>query len=450
MKKILSVLLAFALCVSMSPIVNAEELTYTTDNNMCSAKAEEGKPCYDETHKLFFANGIAIVIDKDDTEGKTKISWEGGEVLVDEATTVFGGMHNSDTIVWSNITMNGGKLHGIFGGGLHKSYVFESEITLNDGTVDFIAGGGAAYFDVAGAEDTDRDTEHLTLEAAEAGTTVTQVDMATININGGSVTDVFGGGESYSYTGSATVTIAKTYTNTIDYVTGGGSNGYTGKAEVYANGGTIKVLQAVNRGKMDSSSITVDGATVTNLYASAEGDETSYAGVENDAEVDIVSGKVTKVAPGQNGISGTTKEDAVLSYVKGTIEETGVDEKFNTGIVAVYYTIDVTVDGKTVKVYVPEDADFTDEENITLISVQVLEGLGLDPEAYEVEGYYTDEELTEAFDFENISDETALYAKVVKLENPDTSDINLLAIGALTLVGLGGAIALRRKLVRQF
>ena len=70
---------------------------------------------------------------------------EGGEALVAENTSVFGGSHNSDeAIESSSITMNGGTVKNVIGGGLHKSIVKKATIIMNNGTITgSLMGGGA-------------------------------------------------------------------------------------------------------------------------------------------------------------------------------------------------------------------------------------------------------------------------------------------------------------------
>ena len=284
-KKILFLVAAFALFV---PSVLAAEPTLEDKN--------------------FFANGTSITVtDRTDGVEGALIKWEGGEQLVPATINIFGGSHNSDEkITTTNITIEGGTMHNVFGGGLHKSSVGTATVTVNGGKFTGLVHGG-------GASSLSGTTCHTWYEGTDKTQATTVVENATLIINGGefsSKSDAFGGGEGKSYTKKATLLINDTFTGDIRYVTGGGSNGWTDEVNVRLLGGKVKVLQAVNRGFTLNSEMTVDGATVENAYASAEGDNLEL-GVTESAVLDIVSGKVTNVAPGQSGNPNETAKDVM-------------------------------------------------------------------------------------------------------------------------------------------
>ena len=253
------------------------------------------EPNYDESVKAFFANGTPVTVEaRTDGHDGALIKWDGGEKAVPADTSVFGGSHASDEKLEStNVTVNGGSLHNVFGGGLHKSSVGNSLVIINGGKfTGFIQGGGASSYTA---------TCGHTQYAGDKDGATTVVDNAIVVINGGEIAkDVFGGGEGISYTKKASVTVNKSFTGNIRYVTLGGSNGYTDDATALLKGGKIKVLQSVNRGFMETAEITVNGAEIENAYASAEGDDQKL-GVNKKAVINIISGKVKNVAPGQKG-----------------------------------------------------------------------------------------------------------------------------------------------------
>lgn len=410
------------------------------------AKAPEYKPA----EKVFYANGTAITIEaRTDGEAGALIKWDGGEEAVAADTSVFGGSHNSDEVIENaSIIMNGGTIKNIIGGGLHKSITKNVTITLNNGTVKAVQGGGAHHFQM-----TD-DGDYIPSSVAEAknrDTAVTIVDKAIVTINGGTVTSsVFGGGESYSYTGKATVTINSSFTGEIGYVTAGGSNGYTGEGIVYANGGKINVLQAVNRGFMKTSELTVDGAEVENAYASAEGDNQEL-GVTDSAKLVVISGKVGYAAPGQKGTPGQkANEISTIVYNDGTVTTV---EDFDEDATTVTVNLMLIAGNERQTIQIPKGTVFTAEELKAMVE-EINNELAEDN--LELVGFYLDEEFTQEFDFSTpIDQDLELYMKLKEVtptedknvENPNTSDVNIFLILSLVAVGaFGTTLVLKNRL----
>lgn len=403
-------------------------------------------PTYDEEVKAVFANGTPITVEeRTDGEAGALIKWEGGELAVPANTSVFGGSHDNATKVEStSITVNGGTLYNIFGGGLHKSYVGTARVTVTGGTINGnIHGGGASSY--AGT------TCHQPWYAGDKENATTVVDEAIVTIKGGnlsSATDVFGAGEGISYTKKATLTITKEFTGNIRYATAGGSNGYTDDAKVFANGGKIKVLQAVNRGFIETSEMTVDGAEVEKAYASAEGDNQEL-GVTDSAKLVVISGKVGYAAPGQKGNQGQkANEISTIVYNDGTVTTV---EDFDEDATTVTVTLMLIAEDEEQTIQIPKGTVFTDEELKAMIE-EINNELAADN--LELVGFYLDEELTQEFDFSTaIEQDMKLYMKLKditpeqKVENPETSDVNIFLILSLVAVGaFGTTLVLKNRL----
>ena len=403
-------------------------------------------PTYDEEVKAVFANGTPITVEeRTDGEAGALIKWEGGELAVPANTSVFGGSHDNATKVEStSITVNGGTLYNIFGGGLHKSYVGTARVTVTGGTINGkIHGGGASSY--AGS------TCHQPWYAGDKENATTVVDEAIVIIKGGnlsSATDVFGAGEGISYTKKATLTITKEFTGNIRYATAGGSNGYTDDAKVFANGGKIKVLQAVNRGFIETSEMTVDGAEVEKAYASAEGDDEEL-GVTDSAKLVVISGKVGYAAPGQKGNPGQkANEISTIVYNDGTVTTV---EDFDEDATTVTVTLMLIAGDEEQTIQIPKGTVFTDEELKAMIE-EINNELAADN--LELVGFYLDEELTQEFDFSTaIEQDMKLYMKLKaitpeqKVENPETSDVNIFLILSLVAVGaFGTTLVLKNRL----
>lgn len=403
-------------------------------------------PTYDEEVKAVFANGTPITVEeRTDGEAGALIKWEGGELAVPANTSVFGGSHDNATKVEStSITVNGGTLYNIFGGGLHKSYVGTARVTVTGGTINgYIHGGGASSY--AGT------TCHQPWYAGDKENATTVVDEAIVTIKGGnlsSATDVFGAGEGISYTKKATLTITKEFTGNIRYATAGGSNGYTDDAKVFANGGKIKVLQAVNRGFIETSEMTVDGAEVEKAYASSEGDNQKL-GVMQEAKLIVKSGKVGYAAPGQKGNPGEIANDvSTIEYKEGTVTTV---EKFDADATTVTVNLMLIAGDEEQTIQIPKGTVFTEEELKAMVE-EINNELAADN--LELVGFYLDEESTQEFDFSTpIEQDMELYMKLKaitpeqKVENPETSDVNIFLILSLVAVGaFGTTLVLKNRL----
>ena len=403
-------------------------------------------PTYEAEVKAVFANGTPITVEeRTDGEAGALIKWEGEELAVPANTSVFGGSHDNATKVEStSITVNGGTLYNIFGGGLHKSYVGTARVTVTGGTINGnIHGGGASSY--AGT------TCHQPWYAGDKENATTVVDEAIVTIKGGnlsSATDVFGAGEGISYTKKATLTITKEFTGNIRYATAGGSNGYTDDAKVFANGGKIKVLQAVNRGFIETSEMTVDGAEVEKAYASSEGDNQKL-GVMQEAKLIVKSGKVGYAAPGQKGNPGEIANDvSTIEYKEGTVTTV---EKFDADATTVTVNLMLIAGDEEQTIQIPKGTVFTEEELKAMVE-EINNELAADN--LELVGFYLDEKLTQEFDFSTpIEQDMELYMKLKaitpeqKVENPETSDVNIFLILSLVAVGaFGTTLVLKNRL----
>lgn len=406
------------------------------------------EPNYDESVKAFFANGTPVTVEaRTDGHDGALIKWDGGEKAVPADTSVFGGSHESDEKLEStNVTVNGGSLHNVFGGGLHKSSVGNSLVIINGGKfTGFIQGGGASSYTA---------TCGHTQYAGDKDGATTVVDNAIIVINGGEIAkDVFGGGEGISYTKKASVTVNKSFTGNIRYVTLGGSNGYTDDATALLKGGKIKVLQSVNRGFMETAEITVNGAEIENAYASAEGDDQKL-GVNKKAVINIISGKVKNVAPGQKGTPNENAADiSEISYVEGTVVNEPTN--FNEDKVTVNINLTLKSDEFADTIQIPKGTTFTDDELQKIIDEINNE---LKEDKMKFEGFFKDKELKNKFDFsEEINADTTIYLKLVEIKaetsnkeaNPQTSDMNLaLILASLGLASAGAVLVSRKKLAK--
>ncbi len=405
-------------------------------------------PKFDESKNLFFANGTPITIEKrtDGQEGAL-IKWDGGEQLVPVNTSVFAGSHNSDeAIETASITMNGGTVKNIIGGGLHKSIVKKATVVMNNGTVTgSVMGGGAHHLKQTGDGDF---IDSTVADSKDRTKAITIVDETTVTINGGTVKyGVWGGGESYSYTGKTTLTINA---GKFNYVTAGGSNGYTGDASLNIYGGEIAITQGVNRGEMDNISFVVNGGKINKLYAGGEPDE-GVTGIINDSiDLKIADGEIATISAGTSGGPNSLATDLVVAEINSKFEDK-IGQDFNQDATTVTVNLMLIAGNEGQTIQIPKGTVFTTEELKAMIE-EINNELAADN--LELVGFYLDEELTQEFDFSTpIERDMELYMKLKdvtpeqRVENPETSDVNIFLILSLVAVGaFGTTLVLKNRL----
>lgn len=300
--------------------------------NIVSTKSTSNGKAYQ--HAYVMANGVTVVAtDENGDDGKwkaTKIKCNDGSYVLTnyDAIHLFGGSHNSDQKVeTTDVTLDGTThVQTVWGGGWHKSEVGTANVTVTGDTkVSGIQGGAANYFagsncNVSGCsghndssnsskacwKPTGSDTGTENYDVAGNA----RVGKAIVNIEGCSgtyttpsgteiETIVYGGGESYAYTGSVELNITGGDLSK-SYVIASGSNGYTGDATVAVSGEdtVIGTLASGNRGTVGNVDITIKNGTINKLLVGADDNAT----VES-TNVTVSGGAVKKVEFGKNGNS---------------------------------------------------------------------------------------------------------------------------------------------------
>lgn len=274
--------------------------------------------------EYFFGNGTPITIsERTDSQPGATITWEGGSLNVGPDAYIFGGMHNNDTAVTSSITMNGGQVKHIAGSGLHLSNTTTSNVTINGGTVSYVAGGGVGSGAAIGQKCTAPTCDGFAQES-DAIQAKCKTGTANVTVAGGTITCVYGGGLSgITKTTTANVKISG---GSVEYVVGGGSNGYTGTANVTVTGGKATYVQSVNRGTMNSATMSITGGNVTNLFVGGENDA-SVTGTINDVKLTV--GENATVGTLSYGYNGGTDIDPTAGNI--TAEDVKVDGNANVG-----------------------------------------------------------------------------------------------------------------------
>lgn len=281
----------------------------------------------DET-VYFFANGTPITIEESTKGEGALIKWDGGEQEVPANTKVFGGAHDDSTEMTTSITMKGGKVFAIYGGGLHKSNVKKATIKIEGGTIEnaVMGGGASSLTKLCGCENAvwyNGDAKASPCVVEEANVTIEK----GAEIKGTTYSLLYGGGEGISRTDATNLIInGGKFENT--YVTAGGSNGYTGKANLTINDGDFgTVLQGINRGTIDEIKMKILGGTFENVYIGGETDDKGVTGEYGMAEIEI-AGKNTvikKLLPGSNGASQTDDATKISGKISKDVKITNIE-----------------------------------------------------------------------------------------------------------------------------
>ena len=286
---------------SQEGVIEQMQEEINTNKAAIEELAQPSVPTYDQARQNVYANGQAIRI-SEAADGSLDISYRLGlkaaTLNVPANTRFFGGGDGSVKNVeypGTSIVLESGTVKSIYGGGRNNCTVGTASIVVNGGRVtDGVLGGGGG------------DT------APENG--AGNVAEANIVINGGNIFMVYGGGQNMTNVGSVTIDI---FDGTIGYLTTGGSNGSTGSGKVSVYGGTIDVWQAVNRGTLENSVMTLNGGVVNKMYCVGETEDASVTGHVGYSTVSIQHGAVTTLRLGN-----TTKEGKATSgTVKGEYRE---------------------------------------------------------------------------------------------------------------------------------
>lgn len=269
--------------------------------------------------KMFFANGTSIVIkEREDGEEGALITWDGGELLIDNQTTVFGGRHDDETLTNSDIVMEGGYVRHVIGGGLHKSHTVKSHVVMKGGKVRSIRGGAADQW-ISTCTCTNRIYE------GDISDTWAVVEDVTMELLGGEVEAfVYGGGCGYSSVKTVSMVVEDGFKATEGWVTAGGANGHEGVGALIINGGEFNIVQGINRGTMDAIDIVVNGGKIAKLFAGGEipfigtpekPNSNDPHGTFKSCKVTLNGGEITEFSLGGNAYAEIVEGDPCVTVV---------------------------------------------------------------------------------------------------------------------------------------
>lgn len=307
-------------------------------------------------HAFVVANGETVVatdVKDHDVWKATKITCEDGSYVETnyDIIDLFGGKHNdkTDTLTNTDVTLDGTThIEAVWGGGWHQSNTGTAKVTVkNNAKVSAVQGGAANfYYNVpckdstcAGYKDDknakkcfekpagkDANDYDVSPNARVQNTTVKIESIQPYVKPDGNTENqmlIYGGGECFAYTGSATMDILGGTFPSDTYVSATGSNGYIGGAKLTVDGDvTIPRVSSAIRGIVAANSdIEVkNGATITELWVGAD-DNAEIKGSNVTVES---GGTVGNVKFGKNGSSQIQPESTEGFTVKadgGTINQ---------------------------------------------------------------------------------------------------------------------------------
>ena len=260
-------------------------------------------------------NGYGAAIEKkDDSTNTAKYFMSGNPKSIDfpAGYNIIGGCLN-DNCHSASIIVNSGNIKNIYGGADGDGSVSEVSIVLNGGTVVAVCGAGAPDLQETGKAN----------HTGKVSIVVNNTDNTVM---------VYGGGYSYAAVGETEVVIND---GTINYLTAGGSNGFTGNGKLIVHGGTITTVQAVNRGFVGAADILIDGGTVNALYAGVEPDNgdvmTTATGTVGHTTMHLLGGTINGLYAGANNSVKDFDPTGIVSgvYYDGVLQDNTQAEKLN-------------------------------------------------------------------------------------------------------------------------
>ena len=260
-------------------------------------------------------NGYGAVIEKkDDSTNTAKYFMSGNPKSIDfpAGYNIIGGCLN-DNCHSASIIVNSGNIKNIYGGADGDGSVSEVSIVLNGGTVVAVCGAGAPDLQETGKAN----------HTGKVSIVVNNTDNTVM---------VYGGGYSYAAVGETEVIING---GTLNYLTAGGSNGFTGNGKLIVHNGTITTVQAVNRGFVGAADILIDGGTVNALYAGVEPDNgdvmTTATGTVGHTTMHLLGGTINGLYAGANNSVKDFDPTGIVSgvYYDGVLQDNTQAEKLN-------------------------------------------------------------------------------------------------------------------------
>jgi len=234
--------------------------------------------------------------------------------------SVYGGSDANSETTTANIYLNGMTVNQIYGGGKSAGVVGTSNIFLQAGTVTDVYGGGYA------ASVT---TSNIDLEGTQI-----EVDGETVDVKA-TATTIYGGTDRDGTVETSNVMLTS---GTVTNVFGGGNSAEVGTANVTLNGITIFEIYggSYNAGITGETNVTLLSGEVTSVFGGGldVGVTTSNVFHKNDVTLkNIYGGSNTSIGTGGNtGTTNITIKDSNVENVYGGNRNKGISQHTNINI----------------------------------------------------------------------------------------------------------------------
>ncbi len=248
------------------------------------------------------------------------------DILSGNVNNVFGGGLGSDTVVSQNVTVNlgdstnklnltgsayGGSAYGLVNDKSQTTSVstYQTLVNVNGGTINNVFGGGKGD---------DDNTPYIT-------------GNVTLTINDGKITNAFGGNDASGTPNG----VVKVYLNggEVTSVYGGGNKTAVTNTYVYQKGSTCQnIFGGSNEsGAVTSSNITVTGGITTNLYGG-----NNVGGTVETTNITVSDGKIESAYGGGKKADTTTSNidvsNGIITNIYGGGEEANISSKTTINI----------------------------------------------------------------------------------------------------------------------
>ena len=204
----------------------------------------------------------------------------------------------------TNIHVKNANIYAVHGGNYFEGNVGEANVLIENSAVREVMGGG------------DGGSNRVI-----NGRTPVRNIVGKTNVKLHNVTNcllAYGGGCGQCTVNEAHMIIDGDATN-IQYAIASGANGFTKKAKLVVNNGTMAVVQSINRGIMDEFEIFVNGGTIKKFYFGGETEDTTVNGVFKHGRIELNNGTINVFANGtNNGVE--------LKEINGVIRNTVIKQ----------------------------------------------------------------------------------------------------------------------------
>ncbi len=291
--------------------------------------------------QTFISNNVDVTIG---TQGGGLVPSITGSVYGGSALGTVNGKVANDTATnfTTKVQVDSGTIGSVFGGGQgdnsNTTPFVKGNITvdINGGQITNVFGGNDLKGTPSGSVAVTIDGGTIT--NAYAGGNQTTLNAPTIKVRGGTVTNAFGGG----YNGTVTTSDIEITGGTVTNAYGGGQNAAVTTTKLSLKGGNVP--NAYGGGKNAGATTTVvelDGSTCGNVFGGSDA-----SGNVNSSTVTCKSGSATNVYGGNNlgGSTATTTvtvQGGTITNVYGGGERTNVTTKANVTIASTGHATNV-------------------------------------------------------------------------------------------------------------